>query len=344
MLRLSLLLSQNQWSCGCFEAVLPSFLSGCSGVEKMNTWSEPTRLLRMVLATLLGWSLCFAPMFTAQAQVVLGPAQQELPRVTQRMNAAQKGSDSELWNAILDGRKTISAANQLPTNEVDGLIAAATDAYAKASVEWITRLTASCEKRKFRGDGKDAKNMLSALEGNAGKFLNKAAITKLKTRIEKCLLPPTVFKGKGTSTFKSDSGSRVVTVNVTWTLNTFLPPGSLLDISSYTPSGTVTVEASEDDCKGSGKFAITSGLLIITLDNEVAASGMPVGDSYQFALATTDLLMMKCPKGDPYAAPGGSLSSNDAIEINTIDSLSGSANISGSAESWTFKAIDEGKP
>ena len=303
---------------------------------------------RQFVVFLLGTCLCWGPMFTAQAQVLLVPAQEELARVIPLMNNAKSSDD--LITAIEDGTKTIGAAelvNKESGGKITPLVTTAVRAYVKASIKLITQFTGDCEKSKSREKGRAAKTRISNLEEGVGKYLDKAdiaAIKQLKTRIEKCLLPPPVFKGTGTSTFETGTSLTVIKVDVTWTLNTFLPPGSLLDISSYTPSGTITVNASEGDCKGSGKFDITAGLLIITLDNEVAAPGMPVGDFYEFGLATTSILTLNCPKGGTYPISPGALSSADAVAITRIDVLSGSQTQDGASSSWSFKAASGGKP
>ncbi|QFP76357.1 hypothetical protein [Deinococcus sp. AJ005] len=311
----------------------------------MKTQSGFRRFARyLVMFFMLGGLLCWGPMFTAQAQDVQKPARDELIRTTNLMTNAQ--SLSSLNDALQQATQAINNAKTVNDNTGGGLmprINASRKVYYDTSIRLVNLLTVSCEKDKVRKDGQSAWNIISNREGDTPEFLTKAEIKKLRTRIENCLRPPTVYKGMGTSTFKGDDSLTVVRFDVTWTLNTALPPGTL-SIYSYTPSGTVTVEASQDDCKGSGKFAITAGLLIITLDNEVAALGMLEGDFYEFALASGDILTLKCSKGVTYPMPAGALSSADAVVMDAISLLSGSQTQDGAASNWSFKATKWSKP
>ena len=161
---------------------------------------------RQFVVFILGTCLCWGPIFTAQAQDDQAKARSELQRVTPLMDNAK--TSTALAKAIQEGRQAIddsTIVNNVTGGQLVSLINTANKAYADASMRLITMLTGGCENGKFKEDGRAAKTMLFRLEEDVPKFLDKAKVKKLKTRLQNCL--GSVTKYQGTDNVQRESGS-----------------------------------------------------------------------------------------------------------------------------------------
>ncbi|THF88865.1 hypothetical protein E7T09_06765 [Deinococcus sp. KSM4-11] len=280
-------------------------------------------------------TLLAAPIGLAQAQVVLGPAQQELKRVSAKLNKAiTSGKAADLVNAVADAETTIRNAQALPTNQLDAAIKAAKTLYARAYLKLIGQLVGSCEKG-HRDDGQAATTFLDKVEAGAGDVADQTQIRTYRARLAKCL---PVVKYEGTYSFKSRTAtsSQNYVATITWTLWQQLPGG----IRTYRASGKIDATGTSGECSGSLHTTIASDLGLLTV-NEITGAGVSIPDTYMFAFGSRDLMKMTCPKGEPQQEP---LSGGDTCEPKPyadITTLVGSCQDSGTEGRWLFRAVKE---
>lgn len=302
-----------------------------------RSWREPWRPgVRSALCGLLlvlgSWP---GSLGGVQAQVVLGPAQAELKRVSTKLNAAVKsGKAADLVAAVAEAEQAINNAQTLPTDKLDGAIKAAKTLYAKAYLQFIGQLVGSCEKGQ-RDDGQAALGFLDKVASGAGDVADGQAITSYRSRLNRCL-PVLKYEGKYYFKAKLPNSTQNYVATVTWTLWQSLP-GS---IRTYRASGTINATGTYDTCSGTLKGSIDPDLGLLTV-NEITAAGQSIPNTYMFAFATRTPMKMTCPKGATQEEPlmgGDTCEPKSYVDINR---LVGSCKDALIDARWLFEAVTD---
>lgn len=310
-------------------------MRGSAGVivaQRKTGWDH--RLLRAAWASVLVVSGSW-PGGSGLAQVVLGPAQAELKRVSAKLNAAMKsGRATDLVGAVDDAEQAINNAQTLPTDRLDAAIKSAKTLYAKAYLQFVGQLVRSCEKGQ-REDGQAARTFLGKVESGAGNVADATAIKAYRGRLNKCL-PVLKYEGKYHFKSKLATSSQSYVATVTWTLWQSLPGG----IRTYRASGTINATGTSDTCSGSLKTDIDSDLSLLTV-NEITAAGQSIPNTYMFALSTRNPIKMTCPKGATQEEPLLGAESCESNAYADINRLVGSCKDALIDASWLFEAVND---